>query len=69
MLKGTDFSVFMKYGDVLFCFFLCCLFQFESIRGKRQNKTQGRISHSTVCTFDRTVYCVLALRYVLKTSY
>ena len=31
MGKDMDFSVFNKSGHVLHCFFLCCLFPFESI--------------------------------------
>ena len=27
-----DFSVFIKSGHVLYCFFQCCLFPFESIQ-------------------------------------
>ena len=34
MVKEMDFSVFIKSGHVLYCFFLCCLFQFESVREK-----------------------------------
>ena len=34
MGKDKDFSVFIKYGHVVHCFFLCCLFPFESIREK-----------------------------------
>ena len=32
MGKDKDFSVFVKSGHILYCFFLCCLFPFESIR-------------------------------------
>ena len=34
MGKDKDFSVFIKSGHALYCFFLCCLFPFESTRGK-----------------------------------
>ena len=40
--------MFIKSGHVLYCFCLCCLFPFESIREKRENKTHRKISHSTV---------------------
>ena len=49
MGKDKDFSVLIKYGHVLYCFFLCCLFPFESFRKKRENKTHVNISHSRVC--------------------
>ena len=32
MGKDKDFSVFIKSGHVLYCFFLCSLFQFERIQ-------------------------------------
>ena len=32
MGKYKDFSVFIRSEHVMFCFFLCCLFLFESIR-------------------------------------
>ena len=34
MGKDKHFSVLIKSGHVLYCFCLCCLFLFESIRGK-----------------------------------
>ena len=34
MGKDKDFSVFIKSGHILYCFFLCCLFPFESIQEK-----------------------------------
>ena len=34
MGKDKDFSMLIKYGHVLYCFFLCCLFPFERNRGK-----------------------------------
>ena len=34
MSKNKDFSVFVKSENVLYCFILCCLFPFESIREK-----------------------------------
>ena len=36
MGKDKDFSVFIKSGHVPYCFFLCCLFLFESIWGKNR---------------------------------
>ena len=36
MGKDKDFSVFIKSGHVLYCFFLCCLFPFESIGEKTE---------------------------------
>ena len=34
MGNEKDFSMFMKSEHVLYYFFLCCLFPFESIREK-----------------------------------
>ena len=34
MGKDKDLSVFIKSGHVMYSFLLCCLFPFESIRGK-----------------------------------
>ena len=51
MGEDKDFSVFIKSGHVLYCLFLWCLFPFESIRKKRENKNHGQISHSTVFLF------------------
>ena len=34
MAKEKEFSVFIKYGLVLYCCFVCCLFPFESIQEK-----------------------------------
>ena len=48
MGKDKDFSVCIQSGHVLSYFFMCCLFLFESIRKKRENKTHGKISHSAV---------------------
>ena len=48
MGKDKYFSVFIKYGHVLYCFFLFCLLPFERIREKRENKTHVKISHSRV---------------------
>ena len=45
MAKDKDFFVLIKSGHVLYCFFLCCLFPFESIR---ENKTHRKNSHFTV---------------------
>ena len=36
MGEDKDFSVFIKSGHVLYCFFLCCLFPFESIWEKQE---------------------------------
>ena len=46
MDKYKDFSMFISYGHVLYCFFLCCLFPFEGIRKNGKIK-HGKISHST----------------------
>ena len=46
--KDIDFSVFLKSGYGLYSFFLWCLLPFKSIREKWENKTHGKISHSTV---------------------
>ena len=48
MGKENDLSVFIKIKHVLYYLFLCRLFPFESIRETRENKTHGKISHSTV---------------------
>ena len=56
LIKDKDFSVSIKHGHILYCFFLCCLFPFE-IGKKRENKTHRKISHSTVLTFFLLTLC------------
>ena len=45
MGKDNDFSKFIKSGHVLYCFFSGI---FTHVRKKWENKTQGKINHSTV---------------------
>ena len=40
MEEDKDFSMFVKSGQVLNCFFQRCIFPFESIREERENKTK-----------------------------
>ena len=38
MGKDKDFSMFIKSGNALYCFFLCSLFPFENIQEKKTGK-------------------------------
>ena len=48
MGKDKDFSVFIKSGHVLYCVFCVVYSHLKAFRKKTENKTQGKISHSTV---------------------
>ena len=45
MDKDKDFSVSVKYHNVMYCFSLSCLFPFVSIRGKNGKiKLTGKLA-------------------------
>ena len=44
MDKDRDFSMFISYGHVLYCFFLSCLFPFESIRKNGKIKLTEKLA-------------------------
>ena len=48
MGKDKDFPVFFKSGHVLYCFSFVVYFPLKAFGKKRENKSHGKISHSTV---------------------
>ena len=47
MGMNKDFSVLIKSGHVLYCFTCVIYCRLKAFGKKRENKTHGKISHST----------------------
>ena len=59
MVKENDFSVFIKSEHVLYCFSCVVSSRLKAFGKNRENKTNGKISHSTVSSLSSVILILL----------